>query len=45
MCIAREVSRLKRVQLFVDWYIPHRRALEQNQKREIQKKFGIEFPN
>jgi putative transcriptional regulator, lysR family len=45
VCIAREASRLKRVQLFVDWYIPHRRTLEQNQKREIQKKFGIEFPN
>ena len=36
-----EAARLRRVQLFVDWYIRRRREIEGEQKRRVQEDFGI----
>ncbi len=38
-----EASRLKRVQVFIDWYIKRRREIEGAQKRRIQEAFDIVF--
>lgn len=38
-----EAARLKRVQIFVDWYIRRRREIESAQKRRIQEDFGVIF--
>lgn len=36
-----EASRLRRVQIFVDWYIRRRREIEGAQKRRVQEEFGV----
>ena len=37
----KEASRLRRVGLFVDWYIRRRREIEGEQRRHVQEEFGV----
>ena len=41
--VTRTSSRLKRMQLFIDWYVKQRQEHDANQRREIHRRFGIMF--
>ncbi len=43
VAVTRTASRLKRMQLFIDWYVKQRQEYDAKQRREMHRRFGITF--
>ena len=43
VAVTRAASRLKRMQLFIEWYLKQRQAFDEEQRIAIHKRFGITF--
>lgn len=43
VAVTRAASRLKRMQLFIEWYLKQRQAFDKEQRVAIHKRFGMTF--